>query len=83
MHVDGFRFDLAAILSRDERGSPAGRRARAGDIAVRTRSLAGTQAHRRGLGRGSGLMQVGHFVGERWKEWNGSFRDDVRRFCAR
>jgi len=27
-----------------------------------------------------GLYQVGTFVGDRWKEWNGRFRDDVRAF---
>ena len=28
----------------------------------------------------AGLYQVGSFVGDRWQEWNGRFRDDVRRF---
>ena len=44
-----------------------------------TRELAGTKAHRRGLGRG-GLYEVGSFIGDSWKEWNGRFRDDVRSF---
>ena len=42
-------------------------------------ALAGTKLYRRGLGR-RGLYQVGSFVGDAWKEWNGRFRDDVRDF---
>ena len=31
----------------------------------------------------AGLYQVGSFIGDRWQEWNGRFRDDVRRFVAK
>ena len=31
----------------------------------------------------AGLYQVGSFIGDSWKEWNGRFRDDVRAFCQR
>jgi pullulanase/glycogen debranching enzyme len=31
-------------------------------------------------GLANGLYQVGSFIGDRWQEWNGRFRDDVRRF---
>jgi glycogen operon protein len=78
MHVDGFRFDLAAILSRDESGTPLANPPVLWDIETDPR-LAGTKLIAEAWDAG-GLYQVGGFVGHRWKEWNGRFRDDVRSF---
>ncbi len=78
MHVDGFRFDLAAILSRDERGQPLAAPPILWDIESDP-LLAGTKLIAEAWDA-AGLYQVGHFMGERWKEWNGRFRDDVRMF---
>ncbi|WP_088280200.1 glycogen debranching protein GlgX [Ideonella sp. A 288] len=78
MHVDGFRFDLAAILSRDESGAPLAGAPVLWDIETDPR-LAGTKLIAEAWDAG-GLYQVGRFAGERWKEWNGRFRDDVRSF---
>ena len=78
MHVDGFRFDLAAVLTRDEHG-------RSGDDAPilweidSDPVLAGRKLIAEAWDPG-GLYLVGSFGGDRWKEWNGRFRDDVRRF---
>lgn len=78
MHVDGFRFDLAAILSRDESGCPLANPPVLWDIETDPR-LAGTKLIAEAWDAG-GLYQVGAFSGQRWKEWNGRFRDDVRAF---
>lgn len=78
MHVDGFRFDLAAILSRDEYGHPVANPPLLWDIESDPR-LAGTKLIAEAWDA-AGLYQVGSFFGERWKEWNGRFRDDVRSF---
>ncbi len=78
MHVDGFRFDLAAILSRDETGQPLANPPVLWDIESDP-VLAGTKLIAEAWDA-AGLYQVGSFVGESWKEWNGKFRDDVRRF---
>ena len=78
MHVDGFRFDLAAILSRDERGTPLAAPPILWDIESDP-VLAGTKLIAEAWDA-AGLYQVGHFMGERWKEWNGQFRDNVRLF---
>ena len=78
MHVDGFRFDLAAILSRDEDGHPQARPPVLFDIETDP-VLAGTKLIAEAWDA-AGLYQVGRFFGERWKEWNGRFRDDVRAF---
>jgi glycogen operon protein len=78
MHVDGFRFDLASILARDEEGHPV----RNPPILWEIESdpiLAGCKIIAEAWDAG-GLYQVGTFVGHRWAEWNGPFRDDVRRF---
>jgi len=40
----------------------------------------GTSGHRGSPFRGS-FYQVGSFAGDAWQEWNGKFRDDVRRFA--
>ncbi|HZV82248.1 MAG TPA: glycogen debranching protein GlgX [Geobacteraceae bacterium] len=78
MHVDGFRFDLASILSRDERGNLLENPPLLWDIESDP-ALAGIKLIAEAWDAG-GLYQVGSFVGERWKEWNGRFRDDVRSF---
>jgi glycogen operon protein len=78
MHVDGFRFDLASILSRDETGRPLPNPPVLWDIESDPR-LAGTKLIAEAWDA-AGLYQVGTFVGDTWQEWNGRFRDDVRRF---
>ncbi len=78
MHVDGFRFDLAAVLARDEAGLPQ----RSPPIVWEIESdplLAGTKLIAEAWDA-AGLYQVGAWVGDAWKEWNGRFRDDVRSF---
>jgi glycogen operon protein len=78
MHVDGFRFDLASILSRDEDGRPLPNPPVLWDIESDP-LLAGTKLIAEAWDA-AGLYQVGSFVGDTWQEWNGHFRDDVRRF---
>lgn len=78
MHVDGFRFDLAAILSRDGQGKPMANPPLLWDIETDP-VLAGTKLIAEAWDAG-GLYQVGTFFGDHWKEWNGQFRDDVRGF---
>jgi glycogen operon protein len=78
MHVDGFRFDLASILSRDASGHPLPNPPVLWDIESEP-ALAGTKLVAEAWDA-AGLYQVGSFVGDAWKEWNGRFRDDVRNF---
>jgi isoamylase len=78
MHVDGFRFDLASVLSRDETGTPVPRPPIIWDIESDP-VLAGTKLIAEAWDA-AGLYQVGSFVGDNWHEWNGQFRDDTRRF---
>ena len=78
MHVDGFRFDLASILSRDENGHPLPRPPALWDIESDP-LLAGTKLIAEAWDA-AGLYQVGSFAGDAWLEWNGRFRDDVRSF---
>ena len=78
MHVDGFRFDLASILSRDEAGQPLQNPPVLWDIESDP-ALAGTKLIAEAWDA-AGLYQVGSFVGDTWQEWNGRFRDDVRQF---
>jgi glycogen operon protein len=78
MHVDGFRFDLASILSRDESGYPLPNPPVLWDIESDP-LLAGTKLIAEAWDA-AGLYQVGSFVGDTWQEWNGRFRDDLRRF---
>jgi isoamylase len=78
MHVDGFRFDLASVLSRDESGCPLQRPPILWDIQSDP-VLAGTKLIAEAWDA-AGLYQVGRFSGDNWQEWNGRFRDDVRRF---
>jgi glycogen operon protein len=79
MHVDGFRFDLAAVLSRDRHGVPIAsppvlRDIESDPVLANVKLIAEAWDAR-------GLYQVGLFGSQGWKEWNGSFRDDVRRFA--
>ncbi|MBP3956984.1 glycogen debranching protein GlgX [Gemmata sp. G18] len=78
MHVDGFRFDLASILSRDSNGHPLPNPPVLWDIESDP-ALAGTKLIAEAWDA-AGLYQVGSFVGDSWKEWNGRFRDDARDF---
>ena len=78
MHVDGFRFDLASILSRDSSGQVLPNPPVLWDIESEP-ALAGTKLIAEAWDAG-GLYQVGSFVGDAWKEWNGRFRDDARDF---
>ncbi len=78
MHVDGFRFDLASILSRDSAGKVLPNPPVLWDIESDP-ALAGTKLIAEAWDAG-GLYQVGSFVGDAWKEWNGRFRDDARDF---
>jgi isoamylase len=78
LHVDGFRFDLAAVLSRDEEGNPEPRPPILLDLDTDP-ELAGIKLIAEAWDA-AGLYEVGSFVGERWQEWNGRFRDDLRHF---
>ena len=78
MHVDGFRFDLASILARDASGQVMPNPPVLWDIESDP-ALAGTKLIAEAWDA-AGLYQVGSFIGDSWKEWNGRFRDDVRSF---
>jgi len=78
MHVDGFRFDLASVLDRDEAGNVLPAPPVLWDIESDP-VLAGTKLIAEAWDA-CGLYQVGTFIGDSWKEWNGRFRDDVRSF---
>jgi isoamylase len=78
MHIDGFRFDLASILARDSSGAVMPDPPLLWDIESDP-LLAGTKMIAEAWDA-AGLYQVGHFIGDSWKEWNGKFRDDVRGF---
>jgi glycogen operon protein len=78
MHVDGFRFDLASILGRDSAGhlltNPPLLEQIAEDPLLRDTKLIAEAWD------AAGAYQVGSFYERRWAEWNGRYRDDVRRF---
>lgn len=79
MHVDGFRFDLASILGRGSDGEPLANPPLIERIAAHP-VLADTKLIAEAWDAG-GLYQVGTFPNfGRWAEWNGQFRDDIRRF---
>ena len=78
MHVDGFRFDLAAVLERDESGQLMPNPPVLWDIESDP-ELAGTKLIAEAWDA-AGLYKVGSFIGDSWREWNGRFRDDVRSF---
>jgi len=78
MHVDGFRFDLASILGRDQEGRilenpPLIERIAEDPVLRDTKIIAEAWDM-------AGAYQVGSFPGTRWAEWNGRYRDDIRRF---
>jgi len=77
-HVDGFRFDEGSILWRGEDGTPAVHPPLVWQIEM-DESLADTKLIAEAWDA-AGLYKVGHFPGDRWAEWNGRYRDDVRRF---
>jgi isoamylase len=78
MHVDGFRFDLASVLSRDEQGHPLQNPPTLLSIeSIPEIAQAKIIAE---AWDAAGLYQVGSFAGDRWAEWNGHYRDDVRCF---
>jgi isoamylase len=78
MHIDGFRFDLASILSRDEHGEPMASPPILWDIESDP-ALANVKLIAEAWDA-AGLYQVGSFAGDSWKEWNDRFRDDIRAF---
>jgi len=78
MHVDGFRFDLASALARGEGGEvlqdpPVLWGIELSEQLTKTKLIAEAWD-------AAGLYQVGSFPGYRWAEWNGRYRDIVRRF---
>jgi isoamylase len=78
MHVDGFRLDLASVLTRGEDGEPMYHAPLLWSIEF-SRVLASTHLIAEAWDA-SGLHQVGAFPGFRWSEWNGLYRDTIRRF---
>jgi glycogen operon protein len=78
MHVDGFRFDLASVLGRDQHGNILCNAPLLEDIAEDP-ILRDIKIIAEAWDAG-GAYQVGSFSTRRWGEWNGRFRDDVRRF---
>jgi glycogen operon protein len=78
MHVDGFRFDLASVLSRGEDGEPLYHAPVLWNI-----EFSNVLKDSRVIAEAwdaAGLYQVGDFPGFRWGEWNGRYRDVLRRF---
>lgn len=78
MHVDGFRFDEAVILTRDENGAPMAKPPVIWQIEL-SEILADSKVIAE-CWDAAGENQLGHFPGYRWGEWNGYYRDAIRRF---
>jgi glycogen operon protein len=78
MHIDGFRFDLASILGRDRNGEVV-RNAPLVERIAEDAVLRDTKLIAEAWDAG-GAYQVGSFGDSRWGEWNGRYRDDVRRY---
>ena len=77
--IDGFRFDLASILGRNEDGTPMDKPPLLKSLAFDP-ILGGVKLIAEAWDAG-GLYQVGSFPSwNRWAEWNGRYRDDLRRF---
>lgn len=78
-HVDGFRFDLATILGRNEDGSPMSNPPLLKNLAFDP--ILGNVKLIAEAWDAGGLYQVGSFPAwNRWAEWNGRYRDDMRDF---
>ena len=77
-HVDGFRFDEGSILSRGEDGVPLLHPPLVWQVEL-DEDLMDTKLIAEAWDA-AGLYQIGHFPGDRWGEWNGQFRDTMRRF---
>jgi isoamylase len=77
-HIDGFRFDLASILSRDRNGDILPNPPIV-EVITEDPMLADTKIIAEAWDA-AGAYQVGSFASLRWAEWNGRYRDDVRRF---
>ncbi len=78
MHIDGFRFDLASVLSRDEEGNPMYNppvlwSIESNPVLASTKLIAEPWD-------AVGLYQVSNFSGDRWAVWNANYRDDIRKF---
>jgi len=78
MHVDGFRFDLASVFTRGDAGVVLANPPLPWDIEL-SRTLTGLPLIAEAWDA-AGLYQVGAFPGATWAEWNGAYRDAVRRF---
>lgn len=78
MHVDGFRFDEGSILARGLDGMPMENPPVLWHIET-SGTLADTKIIAEAWDAG-GLYQIGYFPGYRYAEWNGRYRDDVRKF---
>jgi glycogen operon protein len=78
MHIDGFRFDLASVLGRDVHGNIL-RDAPLLESIAEDPILRNVKIIAEAWDAG-GAYQVGDFSSQRWTEWNGRYRDDVRRF---
>lgn len=77
-HIDGFRFDLASILSRDRNGELMPNPPMV-ELIAEDPMLADTKIIAEAWDA-AGAYQVGSFANLRWAEWNGRYRDDVRRY---
>lgn len=80
MHVDGFRFDLASALARGEDGGPMQHAPVLWNIEF-SPDLADTRLIAEAWDA-AGANQLGNFPGFRWAEWNGDYRDTLRRFVC-
>lgn len=77
--IDGFRFDLASILGRNEDGSPMSKPPLLQSLAFDP--ILGNVKLIAEAWDAGGLYQVGNFPSwNRWAEWNGKYRDDIRKF---
>jgi len=77
-HVDGFRFDLASILSRNRHGELVPNPPMV-ELIAEDPMLADTKIIAEAWDA-AGAYQVGSFANSRWAEWNGHYRDDLRRY---
>ncbi len=78
MHVDGFRFDEGSVLSRGENGEPLEHppviwAIELDDVLSESKVIAEAWD-------AAGLYQIGYFPGARWAEWNGKYRDSIRKY---